>query len=91
MEISACPVCGTMDIRFETTDVVSHKVVNWRSGEKRPVFVASEDVIDSLPPSALYVSTVTLTLTASVSTSSRADSDERSTSLSRIIRPPRGV
>jgi len=36
-----------MDIRLETTDVTSHKVVSWRSGEDRPVFVASEDVIES--------------------------------------------
>jgi hypothetical protein len=36
-----------MDIRFETTEVVSHKVVSWRSGEDRPVFVAAKDVIES--------------------------------------------
>ena len=47
MEISACPACGTMDIRLETTEVVSHKVVSWRSGENRPVFVAGKDVIES--------------------------------------------
>jgi hypothetical protein len=47
MDISACPACGTMDIRLESTDIVSHKVVSWRSGESRPVFVASEKVLDS--------------------------------------------
>ncbi len=47
MEVSACPACGTMDIRFETTDVVAHEVLSWRSGEERPVFVASEDVLES--------------------------------------------
>jgi hypothetical protein len=36
-----------MDIRFETTDVVSRKVLSWRSGDSRPVFVASEDVLES--------------------------------------------
>ena len=47
MDISACPACGTMDIRLETTDVTSHQIVSWRSGEDRPIFVASEDVIES--------------------------------------------
>ncbi len=47
MEISACPACGTMDIRFEATEVVSHTVVSWRSGDDRPVFVADTVVLDS--------------------------------------------
>jgi hypothetical protein len=36
-----------MDIRLETTDVVSHKVLRWSSGDDRPAFVASKDVLDS--------------------------------------------
>lgn len=47
MEISACPVCGTMGIRLETTDVVSHKVLSWRSGENRSVFVVGKDEVES--------------------------------------------
>ena len=47
MEISACPACGTPDIRLEMTDVVSRKVVAWRAGDTRPVFVASQDIIES--------------------------------------------
>lgn len=35
-----------MDIRLETTDVVSHKVLSWRSGDSRPVFVAAKEVLD---------------------------------------------
>ena len=47
MEVSACPACGTDDIRLEVTDVSSHKIVAWRSADDRPVFVASRDVIES--------------------------------------------
>jgi len=46
MEISACPACGTDDIRLETTATVQHEVVSWRSGEQRPVFVAASDALD---------------------------------------------
>ena len=47
MEVSACPACGTDDIRLEVTEVTSHKIVSWRSGDDRPVFVAGKDSIDS--------------------------------------------
>jgi hypothetical protein len=47
MEISACPACGTMDIRLEATDVATHEVLSWRSGDERPVFVASRDTVGS--------------------------------------------
>ncbi|VAW03881.1 hypothetical protein MNBD_ACTINO01-169 [hydrothermal vent metagenome] len=47
MEVSACPACGTDDIRLEVTEVTSHKIVNWRSADDRPVFVAGKDVIES--------------------------------------------
>lgn len=46
MDISACPACGTDDIRLETTAVVQHEVVSWRSGPQRPVFVAASEVLD---------------------------------------------
>jgi hypothetical protein len=47
MEISACPACGTNDIRLEVTEASLHKIVSWRSGENRPVFVATNDAIES--------------------------------------------
>lgn len=47
MDISACPACGATDIRLEVTETVSHRIVGWRSADNRPVFVASEDVIES--------------------------------------------
>ncbi|MCL1593299.1 MAG: hypothetical protein M3132_02970 [Actinomycetia bacterium] len=47
MEISACPACGTDDIRLETTDIATHKIVSWRAGDTRPVFVASKDAIET--------------------------------------------
>jgi len=47
MEVSACPACGSDDIRLEVTEVSSHKIVSWRSGDDRPVFVASTDAIDT--------------------------------------------
>ncbi len=46
MDISACPACGTDDIRLETKAVGQHRVVSWRSGDQRPVFVASPEVLD---------------------------------------------
>jgi hypothetical protein len=45
MEISACPACGTDDIRYERTDVTSFPLVSWRSGDDKPVFVASTEAI----------------------------------------------
>jgi len=47
VEVTACPACGTLDIRLETTATESHKVVSWRSGEERPVFVAERGILDS--------------------------------------------
>lgn len=47
MEISACPACGVDDIRLERTEVSSYKVVSWRAGDSRPVFVADSDPIES--------------------------------------------
>jgi len=47
MEVSACPACGTDDIRLEVTEVTAHKIVAWRSADDRPVFVAGKDVIES--------------------------------------------
>ena len=46
MDISACPACGSDDIRLETTSVQQHEVVSWRSGDARPVFVAASEVLD---------------------------------------------
>ena len=43
MEVSACPACGSDDIRYERTDVTVFPLVSWRSGDTRPVFVASKD------------------------------------------------
>jgi len=47
MDISACPACGTDDIRLETTAVRHHEVVSWRSGDERPLFVAASEILDS--------------------------------------------
>ncbi len=47
MEVSACPACETDDIRLEVTEVTSHKIVTWRSGDERPVFVAGTDAVES--------------------------------------------
>jgi hypothetical protein len=47
MEISACPVCGTTDIRYERTTMDEFKLDSWRSGDDRPVFVAEPDMIGS--------------------------------------------
>lgn len=47
MDISACPACGTDDIRLERTEVSSHRVLSWRSGDERPVFVADKDTIEA--------------------------------------------
>jgi hypothetical protein len=43
MEVSACPECGTDDIRYERTEVTAFPLVSWRSGDDRPIFVASEE------------------------------------------------
>ena len=43
MEVSACPACGTDDIRYERTDVITYPLVSWRSGDGKPVFVASKE------------------------------------------------
>ena len=43
MEVSACPACGTDDIRFERTEVTTYPLVSWRSGDKKPIFVASKE------------------------------------------------
>jgi len=47
MEISACPACGSDDIRLERTEVSLNKIVSWASGDERPVFVASKDPIET--------------------------------------------
>jgi hypothetical protein len=43
MEISACPACGTTDIRYERTTLDKFKLDSWRSGDLRPVFVAEPE------------------------------------------------
>lgn len=47
MEISACPACGTTDIRYERTTVDGFKLDSWRSGDERPIFVANPDLLES--------------------------------------------
>ena len=47
MEISACPACGTTDIRYERTTVDEFKLDSWRSGDDRPVFVAEAQLFGS--------------------------------------------
>jgi hypothetical protein len=47
MEISACPACGTSDIRYERTNVDEFKVDSWRPGDERPIFVANPDLLES--------------------------------------------
>jgi hypothetical protein len=47
MEISACPVCGSTDIRYERTTVDQFKLDSWRSGEERPVFVSQPETFES--------------------------------------------
>jgi hypothetical protein len=47
MEISACPACGTTDIRYERTTVDGFKLDSWRSGDERPIFVANADLLES--------------------------------------------
>lgn len=47
MEISACPVCGSTDIRYERTTVDKFKLDGWRSAEDRPVFVAEPEIFES--------------------------------------------
>ncbi|MEN8041654.1 MAG: hypothetical protein ABFR95_09145 [Actinomycetota bacterium] len=47
MEISACPACGTDDIRLEVARKNAHPLTSWRSDDGKPVFVASTDVIES--------------------------------------------
>ncbi len=48
MEISACPVCGSTDIRYERTTVDQFKLDSWRSGEERPVFVSQPEIFGSV-------------------------------------------
>jgi hypothetical protein len=43
MEVSACPACGIDDIRFERTEVITYPLVSWRSGDEKPIFVASKE------------------------------------------------
>ncbi len=47
MEISACPACGTSDIRYERSTVDQFKLDGWRPGSERPVFVAETEAFDS--------------------------------------------
>ena len=47
MEISACPACGTTDIRYERTTLEEFKLDSWRSGDNRPVFVAESALFGS--------------------------------------------
>ncbi len=47
MEISACPACGTDDIRLEVIRTDSHPLTSWRAAEGRPVFIASRKVMES--------------------------------------------
>ena len=47
MEISACPVCGSTNIRYERTTVDQFKLDSWRSGEERPVFVSQPEIFES--------------------------------------------
>ena len=44
-EISACPACGSTDIRLvrEVRCTEVHRLAGWRSGDERPVFVAAAD------------------------------------------------
>jgi hypothetical protein len=43
LEVSACPACGTDDVRYERTEITAYPLVSWRSGDERPVFVASKE------------------------------------------------
>ncbi len=47
MEVSACPACGTTDIRYERTTVDQFKLDSWRSGDERPVFVSETAILNS--------------------------------------------
>lgn len=47
MEISACPACGTTDIRYERTTVDEFKLDSWRSGDDRPIFVANPKLLEA--------------------------------------------
>jgi len=47
MKISACPACGTEDIRYETTEVTTYPLVSWHAGDDKPVFVASTEPVSS--------------------------------------------
>jgi hypothetical protein len=43
MEVSACPACGSDDVRYERTEVTAYPLVSWRSGDDKPIFVASKE------------------------------------------------
>jgi hypothetical protein len=43
VEVSACPACGSDDIRYERTEATVFPLVSWRSGDDKPIFVASEE------------------------------------------------
>jgi hypothetical protein len=47
MEISACPACGSTDIRYERTTVDQFKLDSWRSADDRPVFVSEPEIFES--------------------------------------------
>ena len=47
MEISACPACGTTDVRYERTTVDQFQLDSWRSGDERPVFVSETEILES--------------------------------------------
>lgn len=47
MEISACPACGTTDIRYEQTTLDEFKLDSWRAGDDRPVFVAEPSAFET--------------------------------------------
>ena len=47
MEISACPVCGSKDIRYERTTVDRYRLDSWRSADDRPVFVVEPEILES--------------------------------------------
>lgn len=43
MEVSACPACGSDDIRYEKTEITTYPLVSWRSGDDKPIFVSSKE------------------------------------------------
>lgn len=47
MEISACPACGSTDVRYERTTVDQFQLDSWRSGDERPVFVSETEALES--------------------------------------------